>query len=220
MPLEEEKEVVPGPLSDCFDQGVCLPFANVLACRDGHALPRPAKLVPPLPAPRLTRCLSAQPKQAVEFDQAINYVNKIKVGSPQALRNPAHCELRRCSGLCRVLCSTWPLGWPGWLPGEHRPGKVVPPVADWVRVSGAQTRFATDERVYKAFLEILNMYRKGQKTISNVYEEVGPRPLQPGLSVLRFQNLLHGPHSAKSALCISTLNVLLDFATQSNCECV
>ncbi|KAK9837425.1 hypothetical protein WJX81_001540 [Elliptochloris bilobata] len=53
-----------------------------------------------------------EPKQAVEFDQAINYVNKIK------------------------------------------------------------TRFHTDERVYKAFLEILNMYRKGQKTISNVYEEV------------------------------------------------
>lgn len=37
-----------------------------------------------------------------------------------------------------------------------------------------QTRFATDERVYKAFLEILNMYRKGQKTIGNVYEEVCP----------------------------------------------
>jgi paired amphipathic helix protein Sin3a len=35
-----------------------------------------------------------------------------------------------------------------------------------------QTRFAQDERVYKAFLEILNMYRKGQKTISNVYDEV------------------------------------------------
>ena len=33
-------------------------------------------------------------------------------------------------------------------------------------------RFQNDERVYKAFLEILNMYRKGQKTISNVYEEV------------------------------------------------
>lgn len=40
----------------------------------------------------------------------------------------------------------------------------------------AQTRFATDERVYKAFLEILNMYRKGQKTIGNVYEEVRQRP--------------------------------------------
>lgn len=35
-----------------------------------------------------------------------------------------------------------------------------------------QTRFANDERVYKAFLEILNMYRKGLKTIGNVYEEV------------------------------------------------
>ena len=35
-----------------------------------------------------------------------------------------------------------------------------------------QTRFACDEGVYKAFLEILNMYRKGQKTINNVYELV------------------------------------------------
>ncbi len=35
-----------------------------------------------------------------------------------------------------------------------------------------QTRFANDERVYKAFLEILNMYRKGLKNITNVYEEV------------------------------------------------
>ncbi len=39
-----------------------------------------------------------------------------------------------------------------------------------------QTRFANDERVYKAFLEILNMYRKGQKTITNVYEEVSTLP--------------------------------------------
>jgi paired amphipathic helix protein Sin3a len=35
-----------------------------------------------------------------------------------------------------------------------------------------QTRFANDEGVYKAFLEILNMYRKGQKTINNVYDLV------------------------------------------------
>lgn len=35
-----------------------------------------------------------------------------------------------------------------------------------------QTRFAHDERVYKAFLEILNMYRKGTKTIADVYHEV------------------------------------------------
>lgn len=39
-------------------------------------------------------------------------------------------------------------------------------------VNKIKTRFASDERVYKAFLEILNMYRKGQKTINNVYEEV------------------------------------------------
>ena len=38
-----------------------------------------------------------------------------------------------------------------------------------------QMRFAHDERVYKAFLEILNMYRKGQKTINQVYEEVQSR---------------------------------------------
>jgi len=39
-------------------------------------------------------------------------------------------------------------------------------------VNKIKTRFYSDERVYKAFLEILNMYRKGQKTISQVYEEV------------------------------------------------
>ncbi|KAL4448880.1 hypothetical protein ABPG77_007597 [Micractinium sp. CCAP 211/92] len=39
-------------------------------------------------------------------------------------------------------------------------------------VNKIKMRFQNDERVYKAFLEILNMYRKGQKTISNVYEEV------------------------------------------------
>jgi paired amphipathic helix protein Sin3a len=54
----------------------------------------------------------AKKKQPIEFNQAINYVNKIK------------------------------------------------------------KRFAHDERVYKAFLEILNMYRKGKKGIYRVYEEV------------------------------------------------
>jgi paired amphipathic helix protein Sin3a len=49
---------------------------------------------------------------AVEFDQAINYVNKIKA------------------------------------------------------------RFQTNEQVYKSFLEILNMYRKGSKNITEVYQEV------------------------------------------------
>ncbi|KFM28479.1 Paired amphipathic helix protein Sin3-like 4 [Auxenochlorella protothecoides] len=39
-------------------------------------------------------------------------------------------------------------------------------------VNKIKQRFSTDERVYKAFLEILNMYRKGQKSIGSVYEEV------------------------------------------------
>jgi histone deacetylase complex regulatory component SIN3 len=39
-------------------------------------------------------------------------------------------------------------------------------------LSCTQSRFASDERVYKAFLEILNMYRKGQKSITQVYDEV------------------------------------------------
>eukprot|EP00890_Picochlorum_soloecismus_P005730 jgi/Picsp_1/6158/NSC_03512-R1_sin3 histone deacetylase complex len=39
-------------------------------------------------------------------------------------------------------------------------------------VNRIKQTFANDERVYKAFLEILNQYRKGQKTIQSVYEEV------------------------------------------------
>lgn len=39
-------------------------------------------------------------------------------------------------------------------------------------VNKIKTRFASDERIYKTFLEILNMYRKNLKTINNVYEEV------------------------------------------------
>lgn len=39
-------------------------------------------------------------------------------------------------------------------------------------VNKIKTRFANDDRVYKAFLEILNMYRKNLKSISQVYEEV------------------------------------------------
>ncbi|KAL5722388.1 hypothetical protein ACHQM5_005913 [Ranunculus cassubicifolius] len=53
-----------------------------------------------------------QPKKPVEFDEAINFVNKIK------------------------------------------------------------TRFQDDDRVYKSFLEILNMYRKDNKSITDVFQEV------------------------------------------------
>lgn len=35
-----------------------------------------------------------------------------------------------------------------------------------------QTRFQDDEKVYKSFLDILNMYRKEHKGIDEVYYEV------------------------------------------------
>jgi histone deacetylase complex regulatory component SIN3 len=61
---------------------------------------------------RSNATLEADRKQPVEFDQAINYVNKIK------------------------------------------------------------DRFKNDEHVYKNFLEILNQYRKSQKVIGEVYNQV------------------------------------------------
>lgn len=76
------------------------------------------------------------PKQPVEFDQAISYVNKIKV----VLHNYPTYSLFLFNTLNSTSCS--------------------------------QNRFANDDRVYKAFLEILNMYRKGMKNIQSVYHEV------------------------------------------------
>ena len=35
-----------------------------------------------------------------------------------------------------------------------------------------QNRFQHDEQVYKSFLDILNMYRKDNKSIQDVYQEV------------------------------------------------
>lgn len=37
-----------------------------------------------------------------------------------------------------------------------------------------QTRFQGDDHVYKSFLDILNMYRKENKSITEVYQEVRP----------------------------------------------
>lgn len=39
-------------------------------------------------------------------------------------------------------------------------------------VNKIKKRFASDDRVYRAFLEILNLYRKHNKTITQVYDEV------------------------------------------------
>jgi len=44
-------------------------------------------------------------------------------------------------------------------------------------VNKIRTRFRTEERVYNAFLEILNMYRKAQKSISQVHTHARTEPL-------------------------------------------
>jgi len=41
-----------------------------------------------------------------------------------------------------------------------------------IYVNKIKTRFQNDEQVYKTFLDILNMYRKGNKSINEVYREV------------------------------------------------
>ena len=41
-----------------------------------------------------------------------------------------------------------------------------------IYVNKIKARFETDEHAYKTFLEILNVYRKGNKTTSEVYQEI------------------------------------------------
>eukprot|EP00951_Prasinocladus_malaysianus_P001965 scaffold13996_cov39-Prasinocladus_malaysianus.AAC.2 len=66
---------------------------------------------------------------------------------------------------------------------EDKKGKAVAAPADKAKqpvefdqaisyVNKIKKRFAGDDRVYKAFLEILNQYRKGQQSIGQVYERV------------------------------------------------
>ncbi|KAK9807961.1 hypothetical protein WJX73_008054 [Symbiochloris irregularis] len=66
-----------------------------------------------------------------------------------------------------------PKGYEITLPPDEEPQKAAVEFDQAINyVNKIKTRFSSDERVYKAFLEILNMYRKGTKTIGNVYEEV------------------------------------------------
>lgn len=78
------------------------------------------------------------PKKAVEFEEAINFVNKIKV---------MHYIFSAFSLLSSMLLID---------------GPTLP----------LQKRFQDDDQVYKSFLDILNMYRKEHKNISEVYDEV------------------------------------------------
>ncbi|GLJ50456.1 hypothetical protein SUGI_1075070 [Cryptomeria japonica] len=63
-------------------------------------------------------------------------------------------------------------------------------------VNKIKTRFQYDEQVYKAFLEILNMYEKGNKTKSEVCQEVASLFKDHQDLLEEFNYLVHAPSSA------------------------
>ena len=80
-------------------------------------------------------------KKPVEFEEAINFVNKIKV---RISLDSVVCFNSFASLSCNLMTKNFLM----------------------------QTRFQGDDHVYKSFLDILNMYRKENKSIDEVYDEV------------------------------------------------
>lgn len=87
------------------------------------------------------------PKKPVEFEEAISFVNKIKV---RILCGASNHLFYATNIFVLSLC---------YLPLKYS-------------IITLQTRFQGDDRVYKSFLDILNMYRKENKSITDVYQEV------------------------------------------------
>ncbi|CAH8251815.1 unnamed protein product [Arabidopsis lyrata] len=86
------------------------------------------------------------------------------------------------------------------LPEEEKP-KVRVDFKDAIGfVTKIKTRFGDDEHAYKRFLDILNMYRKERKSISEVYEEVTMLFKGHEDLLMEFVNFLPNcPESAPSA---------------------
>ncbi|XP_024363995.1 paired amphipathic helix protein Sin3-like 4 isoform X2 [Physcomitrium patens] len=63
-----------------------------------------------------------------------------------------------------------PKGYEITLPEEEKPAVEFDQAINYV--NKIKARFAANESVYKQFLEILNYYRKGNKSINEVYQEV------------------------------------------------
>lgn len=98
-----------------------------------------------------------QKKKPVQFEEAINFVGKIKVIKS------------------RILTYFDVISF-------HFPALYVDFLFSFLYM---QTRFEGDNHVYKSFLEILNLYRKENKSISEVYREVCLRiALMPHLAVI------------------------------------
>lgn len=85
-----------------------------------------------------------QKKKPVQFEEAINFVGKIKVIKSRILT------------YFDVIFFSFPALYVDFL----------------FSFLYMQTRFEGDNHVYKSFLEILNLYRKENKSISEVYREV------------------------------------------------
>ncbi|GLJ50461.1 hypothetical protein SUGI_1075130 [Cryptomeria japonica] len=66
-------------------------------------------------------------------------------------------------------------------------------------VNKIKTRFQYDEQVYKTFLEILNMYRKGNKTTSEVCQEVASLFKDHQDLLEEFNYFVHTPSCATQA---------------------
>ncbi|PSR88338.1 Paired amphipathic helix protein Sin3-like [Actinidia chinensis var. chinensis] len=67
-------------------------------------------------------------------------------------------------------------------------------------VNKIKTRFQGDDRVYKAFLDILNMYRKESKSITEVYQEVAALFREHRDLLVEFTNFLPDTSAAASIL--------------------
>ncbi|XLS93399.1 hypothetical protein HN51_069407 [Arachis hypogaea] len=76
-------------------------------------------------------------------------------------------------------------------------------------VNKIKTRFQGDDRVYKSFLDILNMYRKESKSITEVYQEVAALFQEHPDLLDEFTHFLPDTSSAASAHYISARNSML-----------
>ncbi|XP_028090187.1 paired amphipathic helix protein Sin3-like 4 isoform X2 [Camellia sinensis] len=94
-----------------------------------------------------------------------------------------------------------PKGYEITLPPEVEPPPVKKPVEfeEAINfVNKIKTRFQSDDHVYKAFLDILNMYRKENKSITEVYQEVSALLSDHHDLLVEFTNFLPDTSAAAS----------------------
>ncbi|XP_057509784.1 paired amphipathic helix protein Sin3-like 4 [Actinidia eriantha] len=96
-----------------------------------------------------------------------------------------------------------PKGYEITLPPEDEPPPAKKPVEfdEAINfVTKIKTRFKGDDHVYKAFLDILNIYRKEHKSIAEVYNEVATLFREHPDLLVEFKHFLPDPSAAASLL--------------------